>query len=357
VLAQTVEKGAYANKLHALHIDSGAEEAGSPVALIDPSFQPRQQFQRSALLLANGKIYIAFASYGGDRMPFNGWVFAVDAYSLKQVASWNATRPGGAGGIWMAGAGPSADENGNIYVATGNGTWDGATAFGMSVIKLDPMLRVIDYFTPFNQEELGDADFDLGSGGVLLVPGQSGAFPHEAILSGKPDLIYVMDRDNMGHKGASNDGQIIQTLPGQLGGTSGRWSAWHCFSTAAYFDHKIYFVGNNDVIKSFSLDPITGKLSSAPVSQGSFVFVYPGAQPVVSSNGTADGIVWVVDNNPEASLHAFDAGDVSRELYRSPSIGEATKWTVPTVMNGKIYVATKGRLVVFGLKPRLIPGQ
>jgi hypothetical protein len=135
---------------------------------------------------------------------------------------------------------------------------------------------------------------------------------------------------------------------GQLG-DSGLQDADHCFTTAAFFQQTLYFIGNNDVIKAFSLDGASGKLSLTPTSKGSFPFVFPGGQPVVSSNGSSNGIVWAVDDNQASALHAFDALDVSRELYRSPSIGQAAKWAVPTVINGKVYVATKTQLVVFGL--------
>lgn len=349
VEAETLENGAYTHKLHALDIASGAERPGSPVVISAVGFQAEQEFNRPALLLANGNIYVAFSYPYGDVLPYNGWLFAFDAASLRQVASWNDTASGGwggAGGIWMAGAGPAADEKGNLYVATGNGTWNGTTDFGMSVVKLDSTLHVLDYFTPFNEAELSEEDWDFGSGGVLLVPEQSGAFPHEIIVCGKADPVYVLNRDSLGHKGASDDSRIIQSLSNQSNGLGD----WHWFTTAAFFQQKVYFIGSGDVIKAFSLDPASGKLSSAPVSQGRFVFVFPGAQPVVSSNGTADGIVWAVDNNPAGSLHAFDATDVSRELYRSPSIGAPTRWAVPTVINGRVYVATHTRLVVFGLK-------
>lgn len=151
----------------------------------------------------------------------------------------------------------------------------------------------------------------------------------------------------MGHKSASDDSQIIQSLCDQSGGEAGL----HWYTTAAFFQQKVYFLGSYDVIKAFTLDSASGKLSSAPVSKGSFVFSFMGAQPVVSSHGAADGIVWAVDGfNPAGSLHAFDATDVSRELYRSPPLGAPTKFSAPTVINGKVYVATQNRLVVFGLK-------
>jgi hypothetical protein len=346
-LAQTVENGVFTNKLHALDLTSGAERPGSPAVLSDPAFQDKQEFERCALLLANGNVYVTFASYG-DIAPYHGFMFAFNASSLAKVAVWNVTPTGSEGGIWMGAAGPAADQSGNIFVVSGNGTWDGVSNLGQSVVKLDPTLHVLDYFAPFNANQLNVGDHDLGSGGALLVPDQSGTFPHELVTCGKNDPIFVVNRDNMGHKNDDDNNQIIQNVLGQLGGP-GLQDADHCFTTAAFFQQTLYFIGNNDVIKAFSLDGASGKLSLTPTSKGSFPFVFPGGQPVVSSNGSSNGIVWAVDDNQASALHAFDALDVSRELYRSPSIGQAAKWAVPTVINGKVYVATKTQLVVFGL--------
>lgn len=348
-LAQTVENGVARNKLHALDITTGTEKPGSPAVLSDPAFDDKQEFERCALLLANGNVYTAFASYG-DIEPYKGFIFAFNATSMAKVAVWNVTPTGGEGGIWMGAAGPAADASGNIFVAVGNGTFDGVTNFGQSVVKLDPTLHVMDFFAPFNANQLNVGDHDLGAGGVLLVPDQTGAFPHEAVVCGKNEPIYVINRDNMGKKGATDDNQIIQLVHNQLGGDNGLQDDDKCFTTAAFFQQTLYFIGNNDVIKAFSLDGASGKLSLTPTSQGSFAFVFPGGQPVVSSNGATNGIVWAVDNNPSASLHAFDATNVSRELFRSAPIGQAAKWAVPTVINGKVYVATKTSLVVFSLK-------
>jgi hypothetical protein len=346
VLAQTVENGVYANKLHALNIATGEDRPGSPVTLTASHYDAKLELSRSALLLVNGTIYIAFAAYPPDLQPYSGWVFAVDAQTLTQTATWSDTSPGGQGGIWMAGAAPSADEHGNIYLTSGNGRWNGTTDLAMSAVKLDPMLHVLDYFTPYDALELAASDYDLGSGGILMVPGHFGSVRHEAIICGKPNQIYVVDLDNMGHKGASADDYIIQEVPypSRLPDDA------TCYTSPTFFNGTIYLVGNNDVMKAFSLDPATGKLSSAPTSKSDFRFMFPGAQPVTSSNGTTNGIVWAIDNTPGVgALHAFDATDVSQEIYRSPSINP-TKWSVPTVINGKVYVATKTNLVVFGLK-------
>ncbi len=348
MVAQTVENGIFMNKLHALDITTGAERPGSPVELTDGAFDAKQEFQRTALLLANGNVYVAFASYG-DIDPYHGYMFAFDANSLAKVAAWNVTPTAVEGGIWMGGAGPAADANGKIFLVVGNGTFDGTTNFGQSVVRLDATLHVEDYFAPFNANQLNIGDHDLGAGGVLLVPDQSGTFPHELVTCGKNDPIFVVNRDNMGHQNPADNSQIIQSVLGQVGGGAGLQDEDHCFSTPAFFNQTMYIIGNNDVIRAFSLDGPSGKLSTTPTSKGSFTFVFPGGQPVVSSNGSSNGIVWVVDNNPASSLHAFDATDVSRELYRSPAIGQAPKWAVPTVINGKVYIPTKTRLVVFGL--------
>ncbi len=167
--------------------------------LSDPAFDDKQEFERSALLLANGNVYAAFASYG-DIQPYKGFMFAFNAGTLAKVAVWNVTPTGTEGGIWMGAAGPAADANGNIFVAVGNGTWDGVNNFGQSVVKLDPALHVLDYFAPFNANQLNIGDHDLGAGGVLLVPDQTGAVPHEAVVCGKNEPIYVLNRRQSGKK-------------------------------------------------------------------------------------------------------------------------------------------------------------
>jgi hypothetical protein len=122
-----------------------------------------------------------------------------------------------------------------------------------------------------------------------------------------------------------------------------------CFMTPAYWQQNVYFTANGDVIKAFTLNASTGQLSTTPSSQGSYVFPFPGAQPAVSSNGSSNGIVWAVEySKTDSALHAFDATDVSKELYRSGSLGAGAKWAVPTVINGKVYVGTGSQLFVFG---------
>jgi hypothetical protein len=347
VVSETLESGSVVFRLHALNVTTGKEQGGSPVVINTSGWQPKEQLQRPGLLLSNGNVYIAFGSQG-DNQPYHGWIFSYSAGSLAQVGIWNSTPTGSEGAIWMSGSGLAADSSGDIYAMTGNGSWDGTSNFSDSFVKLSPNLTLLDYFTPYNEATLSVNDQDLGSGGVLLVPDQSGAFQHEIIGCGKIPAIYVLNRDNMGKFQSGSNSQIIQEVDNQVGGTTGKQAPDRCFLTPAFWQQNVYFTGSNDVIKAFRLDPTTSLLSSTPTSKGSFNFVFPGAQPVVSSNGASNGIVWAVDYASSVALHAYDATNMATELYRSAGLGAGAKWAVPMVVNGKVYVGTAGKLVVFG---------
>jgi len=348
-VTETLESSNVVFRLHALDVTTGNERPSSPVVISASGFQPKEQLQRPGLLLANGNVYIAFGSQG-DHLPYHGWIFAYSAGSLAQIAVWNSTSTGGEGAIWMAGAGISADSSGNLYVMTSNGDYNGSTNFGQSFVKLSPNLTVLDHFTPYNWSSLSAVDSDLGSGGILLVPTQSVNFPHELIACGKPTTVWVLNRDKMGGlESAPNNGQAIQEVNSVVGGGAGTQSTDHCFMTPAFWQQNLYFIGNNDVMKAFHLDSTTGLMSTAPTSKSSFEFLFPGAQPVVSSNGSSNGIVWAANySTSSVFLHAYDATNLATELYRSVSLGAGAKWATPTVVNGKVYLGTATKLYVFG---------
>jgi hypothetical protein len=367
VVAATKENGGYFYRLHALDVATGAEKFGGPVVIQGSvpgtgagsssgqiAFQPRIQLQRGALLLSKGVVYITWASFN-DAGPYHGWVMGYDAATLRQVAIWNDTANGQDGGIWQSGAGLSADAAGNIYGISGNGTFDGASGgvdFGDTFFKLTPSstgLTLSDYFTPFNQPALTAANIDVGSSGFVLLPDQPGAVPHLGISAGKEGRIYLVNRDNLGHFQSSSDSQIVQSIVGALG----NGSTANNFSTATYWQGSIYFIGNHDVIKQFQLT--NGLLSISPTSQGTTPYGYPGANMTVSSNGASNGIVWAIEASGMNVLHVYDATHVSTELYNSDQAGTrdqfgvAIRFTVPTVINGKVYVAGQTQLAIFGL--------
>jgi regulation of enolase protein 1 (concanavalin A-like superfamily) len=390
VVAATAENRAdgthYVQRLHALDISTGADKL-TPFVIGDTmfdgsnytdvtgvsvpgtgdgsvngvvSFNALRESQRPALLLLNGAVYVGWASHG-DNGPYHGWVIGFNAQTLQPVAGavYNDTPNGSEAGIWMSGAGLAADNSGNIYFSTGNGTFDanvGGTDYGDSAVKLSTYggLSVADYFTPSNQLFLQQNDLDFGSGGVMLLPDQPGFYPHLLVMSYKLGTLEVINRDNMGRFNPTTD-NVVQELPGALGGT---------WNSPAYFDGTIYFNSVGDVLKAFHLfaSDATTALSTAPVSQASNPIGYPGDTPSISASGTNHGIVWTLQTDgfgsgSPAVLHAYDASDVSRELYNSSQAGTrdvlapAVEFTVPTIANGHVYVAGAGGLVVLGLLP------
>jgi hypothetical protein len=374
VVAKTKEPGpAYFYRLHALDLATGAEKLGGPIVVNGSmagtgadndggivSFDALHDLQRPGLALSGGEVYVAFGDHG-DHFNWHGWVFGYDATTLAQKAVFCTTPDADEASIWQSGAGIAADSAGDLYVETGNGDFDGQDAgrdFGMSVVKLSATGAVVDWFTPYDYETLSSGDIDLGSAGPMLLPDQIGPHAHLAIASGKPGYLYVLDRDQMGHVNAVDDSQIVQKVsvnPNACGITSG------IFASPAYWNGRVYVAAVDDSLKAFAL--ASGALSSLPVSQSMHVFSYPGATLSVSSDGASTGILWAVEGDGytpsgPAVLHAYDATDLTKELYDSTqapamrdTAGPAVKFAVPTVLNGHVYVGTQSELDVYGELP------
>ncbi len=363
VVAVTQENGVFFQRLHALDLATGKEKT-APVALAatvpgtgdgsdtngNISFLPEIANQRCGLALNNGVVYVSFASHG-DKGHYHGWVLGYDAQTLQQVTAFAATPNGFQGGIWMSGGAPMVDADGNIYLSTGNGTFDadqGGLDYGDTVLKLaqtDGMFNVLDYFTPFDQERLNDNDLDLSSGGVIALPDQSTGPQHLLFAGGKGSTLYLIDRDNMGHFHSGDDSQIVQSIAGPVG---------PLFSTPAYYNGMVYLATISDNLKAFSL--VNGLLSTAPVSTSNISFPYPGATPSISANVSQNGIVWAIRNSGNAELYAFDANDLTVVLYHSnekkfrDKTSGYVKFQVPTVADGRVFVGSQKRITAFGLR-------
>jgi len=367
--------------VHALNLSDGSETAFSPV-LVAASvqgvgsgstngilrFQARQELQRTALTLAGGVLYVSYAGYTDTQItdPFHGWVLGFNASTLQLLPGYVfCTTPNGTtaqfgprageGGIWMGGGGFAVDGNNNLYFATGDGNFTAypgshGTDYGNTYLKLSTSgdLAVADYFTLNNQAFLQANDVDAGSGGVIILPDQPGPNPHLLIGAGKPSEAFVINRDQMTsdnrHIGTNGADNVVQSMP--LGGAS--------YDTPAYFDQRIYYIAEKDVIRSYALSNGT-LIADLPQSTGTRKFGFPGATPVVSANGSDDGIVWAVQNAQPAVLVAYNATNLSTELYNSSQAGSRDKLTggvkfaAPIVANGKVYVGSQKALSVFGL--------
>jgi len=372
VLARTKENGAYFQRLHALDIATGAEKFGGPVAIQASvtgrgagskngaiSFDPLLESQRSALLLQNGQVYIAWASLC-DLGFYHGWMIAYNASTLAQTAVWLITPNGKQGGIWQSGSGPAGDASFNTFATVGNGTFvanKGGIDYGQSVVKLGPpsgtTFPILDYFTPFNASALNITDKDIGSSGLTLLPDQTGPFPHLLVQSDKVGNLYLVNRDHMGQFNAMDNSQIVQFIP--TAASHGMWSS------PSWWNNFVYVGGSGSPIQAFSFNSATGLLSTTPTTKTLAGFGYPGTTVSISSNGTTNGIVWALNNGAyktatgQAVLLAYPATNLGKQLYSSrtkatrDNPGQPIKFQVPTVANGKVYVMTLKGLAVYGL--------
>jgi hypothetical protein len=352
--AQTVENGVYTQKLHALSLQTGAENSGSPVVITanapsNPAtaLNPQEALQRSALLLQNGVVYVPI----GSNDSTNGWLIGYNETSVAQQSVYCVTPNGSLGAIWMGGGGPAVDTGGDIFFSTGNGTFDantGGSDYSMSLVKLATNgAAVLDYFTPSNEAHLSSRDLDRASGGVVLLPDQPGNFPHEAVLAFKTGEILLLNRDNLGQFNSGNAIQDIQF------NKSGYWS------TAAYWNGNVYLLGVGGPLTQWTMN--NGLLPAAPTHTGPTSYTYPGATPSISANGTTNAVVWAIETKGQvqgggaAVLHAYDATNVATELYNSNQAGTrdvpgaSVKFSVPTIANGKVYIGTQTDVDVYGL--------
>jgi hypothetical protein len=374
----------YFHRLHALRLADGTEPAFSPVTVaasvpgtgVDSSggrvtFNATQENQRSGLALAGGVLYVCFAGYA-DTDPYHGWILGYNPSNFVQLTNFifnttpNSTIAqfgvnAAEGGIWMAGGSLAVDSNTNLYLEVANGSFNvtngsANTEYGDSFIKLSTTngLRVADYFTPHEQASMQQNDQDLGSGGCVLLPDQTGPQPRLLFGAGKEGMIYLINRDqfttNNDRYNASNSvDHVLQIVSGQIGSS---------FDTPAYFNGRIYYCtsgSGNNFLKAFTLSG--GALSTSPVStDSSRGYPFPGATPTVSANGSSNGVVWTTEFGTPAVLVACNATNVTTELYNSTQaagnrdqLANGTKFTLPVVADGEVFVGGSNSVSVFGL--------
>ncbi|HTX76987.1 MAG TPA: hypothetical protein VMD29_12335 [Terracidiphilus sp.] len=369
--------GNYHQRLHALDIVTGAELPDSPAEIhaTFPGvganstngvvlFDPAQYAERAGLLLLNHVIYLGWTSHC-DQDPYTGWLMGYSESTLAQTGVLNVTPNGSEGSIWMAGAGLAADTTGNIYFLDANGVFDtnltsnGMPAYGdygNGMIKVSwipgvlheaPSLHVTDYFEPYDTVSQSDNDSDVGSGGLIVLPDQldaKGNVHHLVVGAGKNGAIYMADRDNMGKFNPNDNSNLYQEVDGVIGG------AW---CGPAYFNQTLYYPSVDSPIVALPFS--AARLATSPTVQTANSFPYPGGTPAISSTGTANGIVWAVENNSPAVLHAYDARTLD-ELYNTnqapngrDNFGDGNKFITPAVVEGKVFVGTPSGVAEFGL--------
>jgi hypothetical protein len=357
VVALTRTGDTYTQRLHELDLATGADLPASPVVIHADSFNPLMENQRPALMLANDAVYVGYASHC-DKEPYHGFLFAYNASTLSQTAVINTSPTGSEASIWQSGQGPAADAEGNVYVVTGNGSWDGVQNFSESFLKYSPTLKLLDWFTPTNHFALDKSDTDLDASGATLIPGT-----HLVLGGGKEGVLYTLDTRHLGHLGDEHALQHFQA------------TASHMHSLVYWNSAKngslLYVWGQRDRAKVYKFDG--DKLAETPFltrdipNEG-----HPGSMLSLSANGGRDGILWAAihatgdswhESRPGV-LHAYDADDIRHELWNSLQLptrddcGEYSKMAPPTIANGHVYLASygtenigTGQFCVYGLLP------
>jgi hypothetical protein len=358
-------------ELHALDITTGKDKINpvSMTASYSGDSLGNGCYQRMGLGLdpVTNLIYAAIGS-----CP-NGWIMAYDKFSLARKAVFESTNAAQGGGFWASGGAPAIDDaTGNVYLMSGTDYDDQwispppgytQTGYNDSFLYLNPTtLAVESYFSPDNNYVLSENDADLGSGSNVLVPGNT-QYPLETIGGGKDGNVFVINPLDMGGFNSTNN--VIQQIH------TGTQQYNNIFSTPVYWNGSLYIHCNHDVLRAFSWNAGADagqQLSSGPTSVSSTAFGMHGATASLSANGNSNGIIWDIDNssyantNPDASgpavLHAYDATNVANELYNSAQAGsrdqagQALKFTVPTIANGRVFVPTANELDIYGLLPQ-----
>jgi len=420
----------------------------------NPSFQARNESQRSGLLLTKigstgVNVYVAWGSFCDSNISGYGSFGLVSEFDFNYSNSTfgsstesfyaegtntnTSYSPPAPAGVWMSGGAPAADGAGNVYVAVGNGNFEGTTAlglnFGNSIVKLggSPFSVPEDYYTPNVWSVLNNGasgifcsgsgsycgssstaylcktessckitlnmgDWDFGSGGVVLLTTSSTTAYGELVAAGKEGMFYVtyycsgpytsnqcpvntwnqlmggLDGGGYGTDSKSDYRSVTCTVSSSTNPAPGSGDVAQCFygvpvstraesgkrATPAYWSGTtpyLYTVGTHDVVRARAFTPSTGIFHDPADATSSTSYGYPGATPVISSNGTnfSSAVLWVLDTSAFGSggldtLTAYAAnpnGSSLTQLWTSPSGSGpgSTKFMVPTVANGRVYVA------------------
>ncbi len=360
--------------LHALDITTGAERPGSPVVIRASvpgtgagsaagvvRFDPKLQLQRPGIVLTNGHLYLGFGA-NCDRGNYHGWVLGYDAATLRQTDVFNTTPDGWQGGIWQSGNGIAADRAGDLYVMTGNGS--NTTSSTMPPGEGDEALRLThdvagnlvvgSRYVPSDPDLWEADDADLGSSGPMLLP-----LSDELAGGGKDGTLHVWSREDLSV--AAQD-----LVPNPL------TSAWHSvYGAPVYWAAggigRLFVWREDDAPRAFTR---SGSVFDPIALIGAYRADLPtpdkGANLSISANGHrhGSGILWaahIASSNEfgtlPAELMAFDAESIDRRLWASgddprDDPGVVSKFGVPTVAGGKVYLGTlSNKLVVYGLLP------
>jgi hypothetical protein len=360
----------FASYLHAVSLSTG-EDLQTPVQIAPSAYlsngstltyQNQYQYSRAGLAWANNSIYIGIGSHcDNDATSISGWLLRYNT-SLSLENSFHTIDVSShvyeLASIWMSGFAPAADSSGNLYVVTGNGSFDiasGGQNYGQSALKLSPTLTsMLSYFTPASYNTLNGSDTDFGSGGIMLLPAVSGTTTPLAVAMGKDATLYLLNGNALGGETTGDSGALQATRVATSG--DGVWGgpAYYGGSTASTSGPTVYYQTSYDVLRAYRL-ATSPSLKLSQLATGTSTAGYGGSTPIVSSNGNTPntGIVWLVRRMSTVQLEAYNADTLGAPIFAASagtwSNKENNAFVTPLEANGRVYVGATGTVSVFGL--------
>jgi hypothetical protein len=374
LISDTYENSTSVFRIHALDLKTLADKVPSVVIsatakLADGStyaFSAGNERQRPGLIETSGAIYAGFGSFCDvNANRSRGWVLGWQAGSLAPLAANQLINEVPTSqssfflsSIWMSGYGIASDDEGSLFFVTGNSdasTYNTQTNLAESVVRLSADLTTTQsFFTPGNHARLDDIDDDFGAGGVLLLPDQTGGYPHLAVAAGKGDSMYLLNRDNLG--GLAAHFPALRTFP-----NGGCWCGQSYFTGSDGVGRIVASTGQHVAVWKLVTQPSPNLLqeSSGPtLASGQD----PGFFTTISSNFTTanTAVIWALphpqnsDSQHTIMLVAFDPANGSKQIAAAPAgtwpfAGNANANLVPVVGDGHVFVASYKQLSIFGL--------
>jgi hypothetical protein len=306
---------------------------GKPLWTTSVTRLPGREKLGTALNVSGRLVVATTGGYIGDAAPYQGHVATIDRATGRLVNVWNSlcgdrrgplepsSCPQSGSAIWARSGAVVDPATHDLLVATGNGPWDGKTAWGDSVLVLSPDAgKLLASYTPADQRQLEAGDVDLGSTAPAVLPGRL------ALQGGKDGILRLLDLRRLG---LGRTGGEVQTIRSGSG----------LFSAPAVWGSLVFLATGSSTdayrLRNRRLEHVWGNGTG-------------GTSPVV-----AGGLLYVYD--PGGGLNVYAPAN-GRRLATLPA--GAGHWESPIVAGGRVILpegnanghATSGVLDVYVLR-------
>jgi outer membrane protein assembly factor BamB len=318
VVADELVRGRPVHQLVGLNIASGAVEM---TRVVDPpGTDAAALLQRTGLALDAGQVVFALGGNYGDCGTYRGTVVAVaETGSTPKYFEVDAGPGQSQGAVWMGGAAPAVDGQGNIWVSAGNGSvhstgqpYDDSD----SALELSSSLGLLQYFAPTTWAQDNARDLDPSTAPALLADGQ-------VLLAGKARVLYLLDGAHLGGIGGQ-EARLPSPCSDDIDGGDA------VVGTVVYLP----CLSGTDAVAVTASPPSLRLLWRAQVG---------GGPPIVAA-----GLVWTMGQN--GTLYGLDR--TTGAVRQQASIGGvANHFPTPSVGDGLLLAPASDRVVAFHARP------